>query len=412
MTDIRNEKLEVVCDFNLNDNCKGTYSISRRAVDKNKYRNNGKVICLPCSRYVKTSGRNNGNTKYKNLNDNFFSTVDTEAKAYLLGWIASDGSITKGSIQIAINNKDFETLVLIRNIICPDLPLYDMHGLLGFTICSKQIVNDVCKLLNIQPGKKSDLVCFPMELTSELKWAFIRGYFDGDGTISNIMSDGLQCAISSQSVLMRQSIYDFVNIPGWCTEPGKEVGWSGNNALDFLSKIYDGSKYFLLRKYDLYIDWCTWVPGLSGANNSGKGLSIKWMKSDPAAVTPSKAHASDSGYDLTIIRKAKEFGNVTLYGTGIKVQPDFGWYIDVVPRSSISKTGYVMANSIGIIDRTYKGEIFIALIKVDPDAFELELPCRIAQMIPRPIVHSQLYQVDELEESSRFDGGFGSTGVK
>ena len=99
-----------------------------------------------------------------------------------------------------------------------------------------------------------------------------------------------------------------------------------------------------------------------------------------------------------------------LYDTGIKVQPAFGWYFDLVPRSSISKTGYMLANSIGVIDRTYVGPVLVPLRKVDPHAPDLELPARLVQIIPRPIVHIQWEEVEALDETARGAGGFGSTG--
>jgi dUTP pyrophosphatase len=101
---------------------------------------------------------------------------------------------------------------------------------------------------------------------------------------------------------------------------------------------------------------------------------------------------------------------VEFFDTCIKVQPDFGWYFDVAPRSSLAKSGYIMANSIGVIDRAYTGTVLIALIKIDPSAGDLELPARIAQLIPRPIVHLQIEEVDSLDETARGAGGFGSTG--
>jgi dUTP pyrophosphatase len=69
-----------------------------------------------------------------------------------------------------------------------------------------------------------------------------------------------------------------------------------------------------------------------------------------------------------------------------------------------------MANSFGVIDRAYRGEILVPLIKLDPQAPDLELPCRIAQLIPRPIVHVEWVLVDNLDETERGEGGFGSTG--
>ena len=130
----------------------------------------------------------------------------------------------------------------------------------------------------------------------------------------------------------------------------------------------------------------------------------------PEAVPPRKQHASDSGFDLTLIAEGHRHSMVQFYRTGIKVQPAYGWYFDLVPRSSILKTGYMLANSIGVIDRTYVGEVLVPLIKVDPAAPILVLPARVVQMIPRPIVHVELHEVSSLDDSKRGSGGFGSTG--
>ncbi|MCH2111008.1 MAG: dUTP diphosphatase, partial [Polyangiaceae bacterium] len=100
----------------------------------------------------------------------------------------------------------------------------------------------------------------------------------------------------------------------------------------------------------------------------------------------------------------------TLYGTGLIVEPPYGWYFDVVPRSSIIKTGYLLANSVGVIDRSYRGELMIPLLKIDPKAPEISLPRRIAQLIPRPIVHMPVAEVQQLGATQRGNGGFGSTG--
>jgi dUTP pyrophosphatase len=133
---------------------------------------------------------------------------------------------------------------------------------------------------------------------------------------------------------------------------------------------------------------------------------------DKDAVVPFKSRASDSGYDLTLIKKIKTTGNVEWYDTGIKILPDFGWYFISVGRSSIAKSGYMLANSIGIIDRAYTGSIIVPLIKIDPTTPELTLPIRITQIIPVPIIHAQLVEVDSLEETSRGSSGWGSSGVK
>jgi deoxyuridine 5'-triphosphate nucleotidohydrolase len=130
----------------------------------------------------------------------------------------------------------------------------------------------------------------------------------------------------------------------------------------------------------------------------------------PDAVLPRKERISDSGYDLTLLYVKKSFGVTTLFGTGIMVNPPQGWYLDVVPRSSIIKLGYMLSNNVGVIDRSYRGEIFVPLTKIDPACPDLELPARIAQLIPRPIAHFAIRQKASLDNTERGAGGFGSSG--
>ena len=82
----------------------------------------------------------------------------------------------------------------------------------------------------------------------------------------------------------------------------------------------------------------------------------------------------------------------------------------MVGRSSISKTGWALANSIGIIDSSYRGSIIVALIKTDPSALELQLPCRIVQIIPRQLILMEAIEVDSLDDTERGEKGFGSSG--
>lgn len=379
----------------------------------NKY---GVTCSKDCSNKIKQimyMGRNNPNSKY-NLDDNFFNEVKTDEKAYFLGWIASDGSIKESGISIAIHKKDKEILETLKNIICSEIPIKNKtDNIVSITINSKQISEDVCKLLNVLPKKKSDVVDFPELETDELKWSFLRGVFDGDGSIHNIDETHCSplCNISSNSATLRQKIKDFCNIP--CIENKSQLNWSGNNALDFLNKIYENSKFHLNRKYELFLDISTWVPSVSYSRYY-KNDHCSWSKTRKDAISPSKQRASDSGYDLVLIEKIKTVGDVDFYDTGIKVKPNFGYYFNLVPRSSISKTGYMLANSIGIIDRTYLGNIIVALRKIDKEAPDLVLPQRLVQIIPTPIIHFQMKEVHEFDinETERGEGGFGSTDKK
>lgn len=137
---------------------------------------------------------------------------------------------------------------------------------------------------------------------------------------------------------------------------------------------------------------------------------IKFKKTLEGAVTPSKNKASDSGFDLVLIKKIKEVNGVHYYDTGIQVAPPVGYYFDLVGRSSISKSGYMLANNVGIIDQSYRGNIIVALVKVNPEAPDLELPVRLVQIIPRKVHMFDMQEVMELDKTSRGEKGFGSSG--
>jgi len=411
-------RITVKCEFRVAPTCKSAWSIEERLANETRAANDGRIICSRCSIHLKRSGRTNPNARHGSLDDTLFRTIDTEAKAYALGWIASDGSITKGSIALYVHRKDGPTLATVRDSICPGLPIRTKRNtpLVGVTINSQQLVSDVCRWLSITPGKTSKTVRFPRLETEELKWAFLRGFFDGDGSISSVAAainraqnswPHPRCSIACTSAGMLADIRDLVSIPAYHHAGGIE--WDGVNALDFLGRLYRDARFRLTRKHDLFLDWCCWVPTRNGRQPQPFPL-FRWAKTLPHAVSPSKSSVSDSGFDLTLIDKDKTHGEVVFYRTGIKIQPAFGWYFDLVPRSSIAKSGYMLANGVGVIDRGYTGEIFVPLIKLDRNAPELTLPARIVQIIPRQIIAAEIVEVDDFETTVRGDGGFGSTG--
>jgi len=139
-------------------------------------------------------------------------------------------------------------------------------------------------------------------------------------------------------------------------------------------------------------------------------IQIKLVDTD--AKMPSKAHPSDIGFDLTAIKVYKKIDEkTTLFDTGIKVIPPKGYYVEILPRSSISKTGYILSNSVGVIDPHYTGNLLIALTKVNPDVDDIKLPFSRCQMILRKAEYCLLEVIYDLEETDRGDGGFGSSDV-
>ena len=172
------------------------------------------------------------------------------------------------------------------------------------------------------------------------------------------------------------------------------VKYTGSNALDFLMNVFQNQIPY---DYERNI-----VP-------FSNYLPFKYTLVDPLGIPPYKTRPSDSGFDLNLIAVRKTIGKVTLFGTGVSVEPPTGFYFDMVPRSSMIKSGYMLANSVGVIDQGYTGEIMVPLIKVDPDASDLELPCKMVQLIPRRW-HGFYPVQSELNTTNRGEGGFGSTG--
>ncbi len=125
---------------------------------------------------------------------------------------------------------------------------------------------------------------------------------------------------------------------------------------------------------------------------------------------PSHALDGDVGIDLTAISLVKQIGsNTFMYETGIAVCPPEGFYTEVVPRSSIIKTGYMLSNSIGIIDSGFTGNIKIVLTKIDPTMPDLQVPFTICQLILRKSYPMHPVRVETLPDTVRGSGGFGST---
>ena len=133
-------------------------------------------------------------------------------------------------------------------------------------------------------------------------------------------------------------------------------------------------------------------------------------------VVPRKASPSEVGYDLTLTRKVKKLNkNTTMYDSSISVVPPIGHYIEIIPRSSLAKYGYMLANSVGIIDPTYRGTLKVVLTKVVDNAEELTLPLTRCQLILRKLelVDTEVISADDVRDfeqsTSRGAGGFGST---
>ena len=150
-------------------------------------------------------------------------------------------------------------------------------------------------------------------------------------------------------------------------------------------------------------------------------LEVKIKKLHKDAVIPKYETVGSVGMDLTAVSKEyDEHGNV-VFGTGLAIQIPTGYYADLRPRSSISKYDLVLVNSVGTIDADYRGEL---ILKFKPTlrkstwnggVYEVDTVCeydigdRVAQIVILPYPKVYFVEVDELSETERGTGGFGST---
>ena len=145
-------------------------------------------------------------------------------------------------------------------------------------------------------------------------------------------------------------------------------------------------------------------------------LEVKIKKLNEQAVIPEYAKPGDAGMDLTAINVDYNENYVEYY-TGLAVKIPEGYVGLLFPRSSVSSRRLILANSVGVIDSGYTGEIRVRFYYESNPQHKMEckpynIGDRVAQLIIMPYPQVSLVQVDELEATERGEGGFGSTGLK
>lgn len=158
-----------------------------------------------------------------------------------------------------------------------------------------------------------------------------------------------------------------------------------------------------------------------------KKMKVKFKKLRENAKLPTKAHNDDFCYDVYACDCEEVAPNVYKYPLGFALQIDNDERIDLLdyvkrtcyrsilsidfrPRSSVWKTGMVLCNSCGTVDRGYTGEVCAFFYHVIPDMPKYEPGDRVAQMKIGFTVPIEFVEVEELDNTERGDGGFGSTG--
>jgi dUTP pyrophosphatase len=139
-------------------------------------------------------------------------------------------------------------------------------------------------------------------------------------------------------------------------------------------------------------------------------LKIKKLNKD--AVIPAYQTKEAAGFDLHSIEDVViKPGERKLIGTGLAFEIEFGYEVQIRPRSGLAyKHGITVLNTPGTIDSDYRGEIKVLLINHGNEEFEIKKNERIAQAVIAPVIQAEIVEVEELSDTERGSGGFGSTG--
>jgi dUTP pyrophosphatase len=143
-------------------------------------------------------------------------------------------------------------------------------------------------------------------------------------------------------------------------------------------------------------------------------MKIKVKKLVDDAVLPKYAHPGDAGLDLFAAEEnTLAPGGTGLVKTGISLELPAGTEAQVRPRSGLAlKHSVTVLNSPGTIDEGYRGEVGVIMINHGSEPFHIEKGMKIAQMLIKPVYTVEVEEAVELSDTSRGEGGFGSTGKR
>jgi len=142
-------------------------------------------------------------------------------------------------------------------------------------------------------------------------------------------------------------------------------------------------------------------------------IRVLLRRIDTELPPPAYAHPGDAGADLvTAVDVDLMPGERTVVPTGVAIALPPGHAAFVHPRSGLAaRAGLALVNAPGTIDEGYRGEIKVIVVNLYPrEPIRLRRGDRIAQLIVQPVVRAEFVDVEDLPESARAEGGFGSTG--
>jgi len=142
-------------------------------------------------------------------------------------------------------------------------------------------------------------------------------------------------------------------------------------------------------------------------------MKVRIKKLNETAVIPSYAKDGDAGMDLVATSIISSTSTQITYGIGLALEIPNGFVGLIFPRSSVRKTRLMLSNCVGVVDSGYRGELQATFNKINNDSVsenDYKVGDRIAQIMIIPHPPIEFEEADELSDTERGEGGFGSTG--
>lgn len=196
------------------------------------------------------------------LNKKFFDVIDSEEKAYWLGFLFADGHITKKkNLIIDLSSKDKDHLVkLSKSLYGKDfVKIYSRKNKefakleVNSVVLSNSLINHGCI------NNKTFLIRFPFQLDQILQFHFLRGYFDGDGSIiKSKVANNAKITSNNDFIMDLKFIFDQYELVSYIDKNSDKIStikiYGNNSVLKLYYLLYDNSSVFLERKYNKFIE--------------------------------------------------------------------------------------------------------------------------------------------------------------
>ena len=197
-----------------------------------------------------------------------------------------------------------------------------------------------------------------LAIPEEYIWSFIAGYFDAYGSFRAGSIDGASATVFSS----KPFVIDFMS-KHWKARTHRidRISTYGYKALDICGKMYANCDFKNSQNYNTFWDCLNWNP----KDDWHKREVFRYMKLDSKAVPPSKDRVTDSGYDIHAVELEKCYGNVYKADTKLAIKPAPGFYFDLHGRSSLPTNGWQFLQGVGVVDRSYTGNVGVVIFNHD-----------------------------------------------